>query len=763
MYRGLPVTYADFLSRPGLYRQTATDCADAAVAIDYSTTTANPTQADLTMTTSPANTSRFSIAIDGMEDGFRLTAITGESSISNLYQYDISCASKQQKIDLQSLLNRSALVSIRDPACSAEPRYLHGIISAASYLNHGKEYNEYRIRLVPPLWRLTQRSNFRIFQDTTPNRIISTILKEHSIVGDLFRDQTRAAKPRNYCTQYGETDYQFIVRLMAEEGWHFHFQHSSTGQTMVLADSNREFKVKSGDPRLRFEQETSRPQDEECIHRLDSRHLVTIGAVRLGDFNFEKPNLPLQEIQQGIMPALEQYDFPGHFDTPARGEQLSQIRLQQAAASAHLVAMETHSVHCESGQYLELEQHPNPQLNQRYLVVGSALEGEQPQSLDSGASNRPARCISRLICIPYATAFQPNRQCVRPRVPGPHNAIVTGPGGEEIYTDKQGRIKVQFYWDREGRANEHTSCWLRVNQPLTGMQWGGIALPRIGQEVIVDFEHGDPDRPLMTGRVYNAQNMPPYDLPHHKTRSTFKSLSSPGGDGYHEIRIEDRKNQEQIFLRAEKDLDLRVLHDLKSQTEGHQHLSVGNLLAEEIKLDLHSSTQGNCNEDTGQNLSITVGKDLQLKVSGAHVIQAGNAIHIKAGNKAVLQAAMSLSVKAGAGFITLDPSGVAIMGPLVRINEGGGGSSARAANPTQPGTPAEADNDVPGARLQAATGATIPLAPAIDLKRRTAQLAALQEADALQSPFVEECPECELFAQQEGSELLDSQAGLKTI
>ena len=691
------------------------------------------------------------MAIHGIQDSFRLTSLEGASAIGALYQYDICCASKNQKIKLDTLLNHSVLITVHDLMGGAKPRFLRGIISAASYLNHGREYSEYRLRVVPALWVCSQKRNMRIFQDQSPNQIIGNILKEHGLSGDLFVDRTKAAPKRPYCTQYGESDYDFITRLMAEEGWHYHFLNTEQKQILVMADSNNAFQSKTGTETLRFEQESSRPQDEECIHQLVSRHNITTNAVRLGDYFHEKPALALQEISQGEQQALEHYHFPGQFNEPGRGQLLSQRYLEQRLQQGHVVEMTTHSIHCEAGQTMTLARHPNAQFNQRYLIIQSSLLAEQPQSLDSGASNKPARFICQLQCIPYSTVYRMLCTLQRPVVPGPHNAIVTGPNGEEIYTDNQGRIKVQFYWDREGKANEQTSCWIRVNQPIAGLQWGGIALPRIGQEVIIEFEHGDPDRPVMTGRVYNAQNKPPYPLPDNKTRSALKSLSSPGGGGFHEIRLEDKKGSEQIFLRSEKDLDLRVTNDLKSQSDNDQHLMVGNQLAEEIGKDLHSTVGANQHDDVGQQLSISTGKDLQLKISGAHVVQSGNSIHIKAGSKAILQGGMSLSVKGGAGVITLDPSGVAILGPLVRINEGGGGGSAQAANPTQPGSPSEADNDAPGAKLKAPTGPYTPIPQPIDFDRARAQLAVLQEADRLGAPFVDDCPECELLAQQQAA------------
>ena len=696
------------------------------------------------MTSITANSSRLSIKIKGINKSLRLTRIQGSESVSGLFNYDICFASKSRFSDLKTLLDKTVSITIH----GEQPRHLSGMIHQASYHSHGKEYTEYQIRMVPLLWRLTQRTNLRIFQEKTPNEIIALLLKEHGIQGNIFQDKTAQGSQREYCVQYEESDYDFIFRLMQEEGWHYHFQTSKDKQVLVLADNNSAFKQKTGKPSIRYEQETSRPQDEECIHALLARHTVTGNGVRISDFNFEKPTLGLNESASNGNGHRQIYHHPGLFNNPGAGADLAQTQLEQRQHLAQTSSMSTHSTLCAAGQFFDLTKHPNKTINQRYLIIGSQLDAEQPQSLDEGAPSGPAHCRTELTCILYSTPFRPPRNYHKPRISGPHNAVVTGPAGEDIYTDKYGRIKVQFFWDREGQANETTSCWLRVNQPVAGLQWGGISLPRIGQEVIVEFEHGDPDRPVMIGRVYNDQNKPPYALPSHKTRSTFQSLSSPKGGGYNEFRIEDKKGSEQIFIRAEKDVDLRVLNNFSQQVDNQLHHRVAANQFQQITKDTHLSIANGSHQDTGQSLSLTVGKDMQLKVGGSRIIQAGNSIHIKAGNKAVIQAGSSLSVKAGAGVVTLDGSGVSIMGPLVRINEGGGGSSAQTANPSQPGNPAEADNDKPGKKPQAASGPVTPLPKKLDFDRAAAQLAVLEQARLAQSPLAEDCPECALHAAQ---------------
>lgn len=689
-----------------------------------------------------ANRSRFSLAIKGVRDEIRVTGFSGHAEISSLYTYDISIASKRANFDLKSWLDQPATLTLHgDP-----DRHIHGLIMEASHTGQGREFTDYRITIVPRLWRLTQSKNNRIFQDKTANQIITLLLREHGITGAAFQDHTPNAPQRHYCVQFGESDFAFVSRLMDEEGWHFHFHQQKDNHILVMGDKNKIFASKSGSPQIRYEQETSRADGVECIHRLDDRHQITTGAVRLGDFDFTKPGLALREHHSGSNASLEHYDHPGLFDDPALGKRRARLRLEQAECQRQSIRMETHATTLDAGQWFQLHSHPNGTANRQYLVTRVAISGTQSQAYGEGATDKeePFRCS--IDCIPWQTEFRPPHAWRKPTIKGPHSAIVTGPKGEEIYTDQHGRIKVQFHWDREGQADDTTSCWVRVNQPVSGIQWGGISIPRVGQEVIVEFEHGDPDRPIVVGRVYNGQSQPPYPLPQHKTRSVLKTLSSPGGGGYHEIRIEDKKGSEQIFLRAEKDADLRILNQRRTFIGNNQHLTIGNADFAEYNAELHQTVGSALNEQIGQNLSVTVAKDLQIKVSGAQVTQVGNAVHIKVGSKAVIQGGMSLSIKAGAGFITLDPSGVSIMGPLVRINQGGGGGSAQAANPTLPGAPAEPDNAIPGAKLRAASGPVTPVPDVIDFDKTRAQLATFQQANTFVSPLVEECPECLLAA-----------------
>ena len=279
----------------------------------------------------------------------------------------------------------------------------------------------------------------------------------------------------------------------------------------------------------------------------------------------------------------------------------------------------------------------------------------------------------------------------KPVVQGAQTAIVVGPKGEEIWTDKYGRVKVQFHWDREGKRNEQSSCWIRVAQTWAGKRWGTMFMPRIGQEVIVDFLEGDPDQPIITGRVYNADAMPPYELPREQTKSTIKSNSSKGGGGFNELRFEDAKDKEQVFVHAERDMDVRVKNDSREWIGQDRHLIVKQDQIEQVEGDKHLTVKGDHNEKVNGTISVQAGMDMQEKVGMKHALDAGMEIHLKAGMNVVLEAGMSITLKAGGGFIVVGPAGVTISGVPILLNSGGAAGSGSGAAPESPTEPQEAD------------------------------------------------------------------------
>jgi type VI secretion system secreted protein VgrG len=303
-------------------------------------------------------------------------------------------------------------------------------------------------------------------------------------------------------------------------------------------------------------------------------------------------------------------------------------------------------------------------------------------------------------CIPHPTPFRPPRTTPIPVVRGSQTAIVVGPPGEEIYVDLQGRVKVQFHWDRDGQYDDKSSCWIRVAQAWAGKQWGAIFLPRIGQEVIVDFLEGDPDRPLITGRLYNGVSMPPYVLPDEKTKSTIKSYSSMGGNGFNEIRFEDMKGSEQIFIHAEKDEEIRIKHDRVEFVGNESHLTVTTNHFEKIGGDCHFELTGDLNEKVDGSVSLEVGRMHQEKTGVKFAVDAGREIHLKSGMTVVVESGTVISLKVGGNFINIDSSGIYIQGAMVNINSGGRAGVGSGASPTAPQPPREPETGVVGELAQ---------------------------------------------------------------
>ena len=293
--------------------------------------------------------------------------------------------------------------------------------------------------------------------------------------------------------------------------------------------------------------------------------------------------------------------------------------------------------------------------------------------------------------VPASVKFRPLRVTPKPLMQGSQTAIVTGKSGEEIYCDKYGRVKVQFHWDRVGKYDEKTSCWIRVAQNWAGKKWGALFLPRIGQEVIVDFLEGDPDQPIITGRVYNASSMPAYTLPDEKTKSYIKSNSSKGGGGFNELRFEDKAGSEQIFINAQRNQDVRVGNDLKEFIGNDCHLIVTNDQLEKVKGDKHQHVVGDQNEKIDGTASMTIGSDHHEKVGTNYALEAGTEVHIKAGMKCVIEAGTQISLKVGGNFVDISPAGVTIVGTMVLINSGGAAGSGSGASPETPSDPTEAD------------------------------------------------------------------------
>ncbi|MFY8358552.1 type VI secretion system tip protein TssI/VgrG, partial [Pseudomonas aeruginosa] len=499
----------------------------------------------------------------------------------------------------------------------------------------------------------------------------------------------------------------------AEEGIHFHFRHSAEAHLLVFGDDQTVF-PRLGRPTA-YVHDSGLVADEPVIKRFSLRLASRTTRTTRRDYDFEKPRLLLEAGNRPAAdapaePDLEDYDYPGRFVDRQRGKLLSQRALERHRADRRLGEGVSDQPLLVSGHFLEIAEHPRAEWNDLWLLSEVFHEGKQPQVLEENVTSDTSASTddfqqgyrNRFLATPWEVFFRPPLEHPKPRVLGSQTAVVTGPPGEEIHCDRYGRVRVQFHWDREGQGDDKSSCWLRVASGWAGNGYGGIVIPRVGMEVLVDFLEGDPDQPLVSGCVYHAAHPVPYELPANQTRSVFKSLSSPGGGGYNELRIEDRKGQEQIFVHAQRDWDENIEHDQKIRVGHERHDTVEANSYSEFKAEEHHTVHGERKVELKADDHLTVGDSQHVKLGRAYLARAGREIHLKAGQKMVIEADSELTVKAGGSFIRLDASGIAISGPLARINAGGAPGSGSGIAIKMPLTPGAADADVAGRPLQPA-------------------------------------------------------------
>ncbi len=676
----------------------------------------------------PANQAHFTLSLEGVEHDFKVLEFRGREAISQPYRFDLELVSERPDLDLESLLHCPAFL-----AFAPDGSGVHGLVHQAAQGESGKRLTRYRLTLVPQLAYLAHRTNQRVFQHLTVPQIIAQVLEEHGIQADAYSFQLGPViyPPREYCVQYDETDLHFIQRLCEEEGIHYHFQHSTAGHVLVFGDDQTVF------PKLAataYQQDSGLVADQPVIKRFGLRLETRTSRVTRRDYDFEKPRLTMEAaFHSDFQPDLEDYDYPGRFTERARGKHLSQRALERHRHDYELAEGESDQPRLVSGHFLPLTEHPRSDWNQLWLLTEVLHEGKQPQVLEESVTSHVDSgdgfvqgYRNHFSATPWAIPFRPALCHPKPKVLGSQTAVVTGPAGEEIHCDEYGRVKVQFHWDRHGQADDKTSCWLRVSSSWAGDRYGGIAIPRVGMEVLVTFLEGDPDQPLVTGCLYHKEHQVPYDLPANKTRMVFKTLSSPGGGGYNELRIEDRKGAEQIYLHAQRDWDENIEHDQKIRVGHERHDTVEANSYSEFRAEEHRTTHADRKTEIRANDHLTVGNSQHLKIGTGQFIEAGNEIHYYAGSKVVIDAGMELTASGGGSFLKLDPSGVTLSGATIKMNSGGAAGTGSGVNVVAPQVLWAADQNKAGAKPKLALANT-----QLQLARKARQIGASR------------CPICE--------------------
>ena len=591
----------------------------------------------------------FSLTTPLGKDVLLLKDITGEEGISGLYSFHLNLLSQNHSISFKEIIGKNVTISIA--LADGKTRYFNGIVSEFSQSRaeeQGKAeilLSYYTATVVPWLWLLTRTTDSLIFQNMTVPEIVEKVFvdKQHK---DFKLNLKGTYKKREYCVQYRETDFNFISRLLEDEGIFYFFQHEDGKHTLILADSPGEHQPcpEQGTARCRPHEEGG--YNEDMIDTLLVKQEIRAGKYTLNDYNFEMPTTSLKaEVpsNQKLGPEeREYYDYPGGYGKKSEGDQLANVRMQEEEAKITAFHGTCNCRAFTSGYKFKLEDFYRDDMNNKeYVLTGIKHEGSQTYSRFDTEEEQTYK--NEFTCIPFDVPYRHPRNTPKPFVQGAQTAIVVGPRGEEIYPDEYGRVKVQFHWDREGKNNESSSCWVRVSQVWAGLGWGAMFIPRIGHEVIVDFLEGDPDRPIITGRVYHGNNKTPYGLPAEKTKSTIKSNSSPGGGGYNEFRFEDKKGKEEIYIQAQKDENILVKNN-KNQIIGvNDKLSVGNNQTIAIGVDR--------TETVGKNESITIGmnKTETIAINKAETIGAAKELTIGAAYQVSVGTAMNETVGAAKG------------------------------------------------------------------------------------------------------------------
>jgi type VI secretion system secreted protein VgrG len=651
------------------------------------------------------------------KDILLLVGFSGHEAISQLFSFQLDLwAEDPTKIKFDKLLGQKITVKLELP--NDKERYFNGICKSISQGGRDETFTFYRMEIVPQLWFLTKTAGSRIFQHLTVPDILKQVLQGLDIAFEIQGE----FHPRDFCVQYRETDFNFASRLMEEEGIFYFFKHAADGHKLVLAntpESHTEY-VEEDQKTIIYEGISGGYRDETRILSWEKTQELRSGTYTLWDHCFELPDKNLQsqihtldkvaagtvehQLKLKANESFEIYDYPGayaqRFDGVEKGggdqasdlskifednERTTKIRMEQETLPGLVIRASSNCRHFVAGYKFALDRHFDA--DGEYVLTGithsARLQGEAYRSGDDAEFAYE----NHLTCIPFDLPFIPPQITIKPTVQGTQTAMVVGPPGEEIFTDKHGRVKVQFHWDRQGKNDADSSCWIRVAQTWAGKKWGVMFIPRISMEVVVDFLEGDPDQPIIVGCVYNADMMPPYDLPAEKTKSTTKTMSSKGGDGFNEIRYEDKKGSEQVFIHGERDMDVRVKNDRREWIGQDRHLVVKRDKEEQVERDSHVIVKRDHVEKVERDQHLKVGGKVATEIDGSkslkvkgdvieefksnHSEVVGTEYYVKAGTNIVIDAGVQITLKASGGFITIGPSGVTIVGTMVLINSGG--------------------------------------------------------------------------------------------
>jgi type VI secretion system secreted protein VgrG len=637
-----------------------------------------------------------------LADQLLLERFSGVERLSVPFEYGVDLLSEDKDVKPEDLIGKHLTIEIDTPG---GPVWIDGLVRRFVFRGRRDPFVAYRAEVVPWLWFLSLSRDCRVFQNQSAPDIVVEVFKKVGF-SDYRLDLVGKYVVREYCVQYRETALDFVSRLLEEEGIYYYFTHESGKHTLVLADDSPGAAA-CGQDKVRAVAQAGRWQEEDVILAAQAEIAAHPGKVALTDYDYEAPTTDLAAQAKTIsklsgLDRYEVFDFPGGYRKRDAAKAAVDLRMEEQESLARLLRGVGNCRSFQAGLSFTLEEHESDAANGKHILVEVRHEahagwstGKDPET-PGPLSEHPGGSEYRneFVAIPADVRFRPPRRTPRPTIPGAQTAVVVGKKGEEIFTDKQGRVKVHFPWDREGKRDENSSCWVRVSSAWAGKGWGAFHLPRIGQEVVVSFLEGDPDRPLVTGAVYNGEHAPPFDLPGHQTQSGLRTRSSKKGDAktFNELRFEDLKDKEQIFLHAERDLVVEVENDWKDtvagartvvikgkQKDGEPKVSDTMTLkkgSQEITLEEGDQSltlkkgdqsvevaQGDQSVDIGKgSQAVTIFKDQKVTLKTG-----SQTTDVKAG-KVTIKAAQSIELKVGPNSIKVDMKGVTIKGTMIKVN-----------------------------------------------------------------------------------------------
>jgi type VI secretion system secreted protein VgrG len=639
--------------------------------------------------------------------------MSGSEQLGRLPEYRVQMLSTKHDLKIADVLGKPLGVHIDLPG--GGKRHFNGVVTRFASMGWHGSLCRYEAVVHPWLWLLTRSSNCRIFQEKSVLDIVKAVVGD-AAYGGLVElsvsalSGTYAALP--YCVQYRETDFNFVCRLLENAGIYFYFTHDESKHTMVLADSYSAHEAIAGYESVEFSGDSGRRiVDQEAVYSWEAGGEIQPSVYSLNDFDFEKTAASTSgglRVKSTIAAAFSQtsfemYDYPGGYVAADDGTTLARGRMEGLHGQCEEIRADTNARGLFPGGLFKLKEHPRSDQNREFLVTGASYDIVGDDYSSGGSTPTEFQC--RFTAVGKEHSYRAPRHIAKPVVQGPQTAMVVGKAGEEIWTDKYGRVKLQFHWDREGKEDEKSSCWVRVSQGWAGKGWGAMFIPRIGMEVIVSFLEGDPDRPLVTGCVYNGDAMPPYALPAEQTKSTIMSNTSKGGGGYNEIRFEDKKDSEEIYVQAEKDFNrvvknndtlkvgfekkdkgdqtiqikndqsldvghdqtIHVVNDQTSTIDHDQKTKVANDQTNTVEHDQIETITNDQTLKVNNNQTVKIAVDQKLDVGGNQTVAITGDQKVTVSKTIVIEATTSIELKVGGSSIKIEPAKITVKSAEIMV------------------------------------------------------------------------------------------------